>query len=68
MAEQSIENITKSDTNFSLTVIDHNLLPDMNFNRHCLIINNISIPNKVINLYISYELSRWLRNLNTFFT
>ena len=28
----------------------------MNFNRHCLIKSNISIPKKVINLYISYTL------------
>ena len=31
-------------------------LPDINFNRHCLIKNNIFIPKNVINLYISYTL------------
>ena len=40
----------------------------MNFNRHCLINNNISIPKIVINLYIFYTLNPWLTNLNTDFT
>ena len=40
----------------------------MNFNGHCLIKNKISIPKKVINLYISYTLGPQLRNLNTYFT
>ena len=31
MSEESIENITKSDSNFATTFVDH-LLPDMNFN------------------------------------
>ena len=31
-------------------------------------INNIYIPKKVINIYISYMLNSWLRNLNTDFT
>ena len=56
MSEKIIENITKSYSNFALTFVDHHLLPDMNFNGHCLIKNNISIPKKVINLYISYTL------------
>ena len=68
MSEESIENITKSDSNFAPTFVDHHLLPDMNFNGHCLIKNNISIPKKLINLYISYTLGPQLRNLNTDFT
>ena len=68
MSEESIENITKSDSNFAKTFVDHHLLLDMNFNGHCLKINNISIPQKVINLYISYTLGPQLRNLNTDFT
>ena len=67
MSEESIENITKSDSNFAPTFVDHHLLPDMNFNEHCLI-KNISIPKKVINLYISYTLDHQLRNLSTDFT
>ena len=60
MSKESIENITKSDSNFAPTFIifkilhvHHHLLPDMNFNGHSLIRNNISIRKKVINLYIS---------------
>ena len=68
MSEETIENITKSDTNFAPTFVDHYLVLDMNFNGHCLIKNHISIPKKIINLYISYALVRQLRNLNTAFT
>ena len=57
MSEENIENITKSDSNFA-----------PNFNGHCLMKNNFSVPNKVINLYISYTLGPRLRNLNTEFT
>ena len=67
--EESIENITKSASNFAPTFIDHHVLPDTNFNENCLIKNNISIPKNVINLhiYISYTLDSQLRNLNTDF-
>ena len=68
MSEKSIENITKSDSNFAPTFADHHLLPVINFNGHCLIKNNISIPKKVINLYISYEIGPQLKNLNKYFT
>ena len=40
----------------------------MTFNGHCLIKSNVFIPKKVINLYISYKLTPWLRNLETGFT
>ena len=39
----------------------------MNFNGYSLIKNNISIPKKVINLYISYTLGPQLRTLSTYF-
>ena len=39
----------------------------MNFDGHCLIKKDISIPKKVINLYF-YTLGPRLRNLNTYFT
>ena len=68
MSEENIENITKSGINFAPTFDDHHSLPDINFNRHCLIKNNIYISKRVINLYISYTLTPWLRNLNTDFT
>ena len=61
MSEAIIENITKSDSSFAPTFVDHHLLPDMNFNEHCLI-KNIPIPKKVINLYISYTLGPELRD------
>ena len=67
MSEENIENISKSDRNFAPTFLDHHLLPDINFNGHCLI-NNIHILKKVINIYIFYTLNPWLRNLNTDFT
>ena len=54
MLREKIENKTKSDSNFAPTfVVDHHVLPDINFNGHCLI-NNIYIHEKVINIYISY--------------
>ena len=65
MSEKGIENITKSGRNFAPNFVDHHLLLDMNFNGHCLRKNNISIPKKVINLYVSYTLGPQLRNLNT---
>ena len=56
MSEKIIENITKSYSNFALTFVDHHLLPDMNFNGHCLI-KNISIPKKVIYVYFLHTRS-----------
>ena len=41
MSQESIKNITKSDSNFASTFVDHHLLQDMNFNGYCLIKNNI---------------------------
>ena len=55
MSEESIENVTKSDSNCAPSFVDHHLLPDINFYGHCLINNKISIPGKVINLYMSYS-------------
>ena len=46
MSEEIIENITNADSNFSPTFVDHLVLPDMNFNEHCLIKNNTSILKK----------------------
>ena len=57
MSEESIENMTKLDSNFAPTFVDHHLLPDMNFNGNFLIKNNIAIPKKVINLYFLRTLS-----------
>ena len=67
MSEENIENITKSDSNFTPIFVDHYVSPDINFNGHFLI-NNIYIPKQIINIYISYTQTPWLRNLNTDFT
>ena len=64
MSEESIENITKSESNFAPTFIDHHFLPDMNFNGHCLTKNNISILEKVINHHVSYTWNPQSKNLN----
>ena len=66
MSGENVENITKSDSNFAPTFVNHHVLPNIIFNGRCLI-NNIYIPKKEINLYISYTLAPWLRNLNTDF-
>ena len=42
---ESLENITKSDSKFHPTFVDHPLLPGMNFNGHCLT-KNTFIPKK----------------------
>ena len=68
MSEDSIKDITKSDSLFAPFFVNHYILPDVNFNGYCLIDNNISIPKKVINLYISYILNPWLKDLNADFT
>ena len=66
MSEENIQNIPKSDSIFSQTFVNYNLLSEINFNGHGLI-NNISIPKKVISLYISYTLNPQLTNLKTEF-
>ena len=52
MSEENIENVTKSDSDFAPTFVDHHVIPDINFNGHCLI-NNIYIHKK-INKYIYF--------------
>ena len=67
MSEENIENITKSNSNFAPTFVNHHVLTDIHLNGHCLI-KNVFVPKKVMNLYISYTLGPQLRNLNTDFT
>ena len=50
MSEENIGNVTKSDSNLAPNCVDYYVLPDINFNGHCLIQNDISIYKKVINL------------------
>ena len=54
--KKNMANITKSNINFAPTFVDYYLLPDIHFNGYCLI-NNIYIPKKVTNIYISYTLN-----------
>ena len=56
MARESINN-------FAPVSVDHHSIPDMNFNGHCLIKNNISIPKKEKNLCISYTHISYIRIL-----
>ena len=67
-SEENFENITKSVSNFAPSFVDYHILPDIIFNGHCLINNNIFIRKNIINMYISYTLIIWLRDLNTVFT
>ena len=50
MSGESLENVTKLDSNFTLTFVDHHFLPDINCNVNCLIKNHIYISKTVINL------------------
>ena len=45
MSDENIENITKSDSNFAPTFLDHHVLPDMDLSGQGLM-NNIYIPKK----------------------
>ena len=52
ISEENVENKTKSGSFFALSFVDHHVLPDINFNGHCLTNNNISVSKKVIIVYI----------------
>ena len=68
LSEESIENISATDSNFASTLINYYPLPDIKFNGHCLINNNNEPSLGAVNLYICYTLDRWSRDLNTDFT
>ena len=57
VSEENIENITKLLNNFASPFCDNHAFSDINIDGYCLIYNNIFIPKKVINLYISYILN-----------
>ena len=59
MSQENNGYIAKSESNSTPVFVDHPLLTDRNFNGHSLI-NIISIPKEVINLYISCTLGRQL--------
>ena len=67
MSKENVEIITKSDNNFAPNLVNYHVLPDIDFNGHCLINNNIYTPKRVINLFISY-IPNPILNLNTNFT
>ena len=67
MSEGSVENITASENSFASNLVNYYLLPDVKYNGRCLI-NNMFVPRKVINAYISYILDTWSRDSNTDFT
>ena len=46
MSAENIQDITRSDSNFTPTFVDQHLLADTSFNGHCLTKNNISIIKK----------------------
>ena len=71
MSEEDNENITKWDSNFASTLIDHYLLPDINFNGHCLKENKIYIfkkSNKSIYFLHTKSPPPKKKKLNTHFT
>ena len=46
MPEKNIENITQSGSNLAPILVNHHVLPDIKFNRQCLINNNVYVPKK----------------------
>ena len=67
MQEEIIENKTTSGNTFAPTLVDTCPLQVPKFNGNCLIRCNIYNFRKVINLYISYTLDTWSRDLNIHF-
>ena len=61
--EESFDNLTKSDSNFAPTFVDHHLLPDRSSNKKIIFLS----LKKVINPYISYTLGPQLGNSNSDF-
>ena len=47
MSWENIENITKWSNASAPTFVNHDILPDINFNGHCLVINNIHIAKNI---------------------
>ena len=61
--------MTNSDSNFAPGLVDHHVLPDINFNEHCLV-NTIYIPqkrNKYIYIHFLHTKSI-VKKFNTDFT
>ena len=58
-SRENIENITKSNGNFAPYFVDHHVLSGINFNGHCLMNNNISIP-KTTNKFTFLQAASWV--------
>ena len=66
--EKSIRTPPGSDNTFALSLINNRLLPCEKLAGNCLSLSSISLHQNVVNLYISYTLSTYSRDLNTYFT
>ena len=69
MSKENIKIPPTSDNTFAQKVIDSNQLEKVIFNENCLIQEKIySIHDSAVNLYITFELDIWSRDLNSDFT
>ena len=70
MLQESIKNLNISDINFFPKIIgDHKFNSRVGLKEICLKQENVSFLHKnVANLYISYKLDTWSKDLNTNFT
>ena len=68
MSEEIIKNLPGSKDTFPLGLINSYPLSDIKLKRNCLINSNIAVFWKAIDLYISYALDTWSRDLDTDFT
>ena len=64
MPEESIENISNSDSNLARHIVDHHLLPDMSINGHCVIKNIIFIAKKSNKSIYFLRIMYTIRKLN----
>ena len=67
MSEESIKNPPGLDNIFVKSLIDNCLLLLAKFAGNCLKLSSISLHQNIIDLYISYTLDTWSRDLNTDF-
>ena len=63
MSQDSLKNTAPSGNTLAPTLTDTSPLPVAKFNGNCLIRNSIYNFRKVINLYISYTLNSWSREI-----
>ena len=68
MSKESIKYPAGSDNVFASNVVDICLLLDPKLAENSLRLSSIYLHQNVLNLYISYTLGTWPRDLNTDFT